>query len=231
MYETRHVPFCGRSHIAFWGHEMIQRRSLCSICLILVSCGTLTAQSSDLLTRIWNGVQQAQAKFTAGCGTIAETRTSALMAKPLVLHGKFCAEGTSRFMLEYFEPNPMRIQLDGDFLYLTAADGKTKKINISDDARRAQSSYRGKDSLDSLKKNFTITAQEDSRNFSLKLIPRSQRLRHRLNDLVVKFNKQDFLPRSIEVDGNNGVRSVFALELTSENKKLPENTFEGIEAK
>ncbi|MGO9167483.1 MAG: hypothetical protein ACLP56_11480 [Candidatus Sulfotelmatobacter sp.] len=74
--------------------------------------GMLAAQSDDLLNRIWDGVQQAQRKYTSGCGTITETRTSILMVKPMVLRGKFCAEGTARFALEYFEPAPLRIRFN-----------------------------------------------------------------------------------------------------------------------
>ncbi|MGB6478332.1 MAG: hypothetical protein WBF15_04515, partial [Candidatus Sulfotelmatobacter sp.] len=40
-------------------------------------------QSNDLLNRIWDGVQQAQKKYTSSCGTITETRTSSLMVRPL----------------------------------------------------------------------------------------------------------------------------------------------------
>ncbi len=210
---------------------MILRRGLCSVFVILISSGALTAQSNDLLTRIWVGVQQAQAKFTTGCGTMVETRTSVLMVKPLVFHGKFCAEGTNRFMLEYFEPNPMHILLNGDSLNITTADGKTQRMNVSRDVRRAQSSFGSGSSIDSLKKNFTVSAQENSRDFAMKLVPRTKSLRHRLNYLVVKLNKQDFLPRSIEVDGKNGVTSVFTLDMTSGNRNLPENTFEGIKTK
>ncbi len=157
---------------------------------------------------------------------MTENRTSTLMVKPLVLRGKFCAEGTNRFMLEYSKPNPMQILLNGDSLNITTADGQTQEMNIRRDVRHVEASLRGKKSLDSLKKNFTITAQENSRDYALKLVPRTQSLRHRMNYLVVKLNKQDFLPRSIEVNGKNGVTSVFTLDMTSVNRKLPENTFE-----
>ena len=63
-----------------------------SCALLLLSFpGVLAAQSGDLLTHVWNGVQQAQNKATTACGTITETRTSVLLVKPLVLRGKFCA--------------------------------------------------------------------------------------------------------------------------------------------
>src|SRR5271165_2444923 len=75
--------------------------------------------SEDLLNRIWEGVQQAQKKYTSSCGTVTETRTSSLMAKPMVLRGKFCAEGTTRFALEYFEPASVRIRYNENYLNIT----------------------------------------------------------------------------------------------------------------
>src|SRR5271170_8191583 len=92
----------------------------CAVLALLILSGVLAAQahdlqshdlpahdlqSDDLLNQIWGGVQQAQKKYTSSCGTITETRTSSLMARPLVLHGKFCAEGLTRFSLEYSEPS------------------------------------------------------------------------------------------------------------------------------
>jgi hypothetical protein len=60
----------------------------------------------------------------------------------------------------------------------------------------------------------------------MKLVPRSEAFRRRLNYLVVKLNKRDFLLRSLEVDGKSGVNSVFAIEVSSVNPKIPADTFE-----
>src|SRR5271157_2958152 len=92
---------------------------------LLISPGVLSAQSDDLLARVWDGVQQAQNQYTSGCGAIVETRTSSLMVRPMVLRGKFCAEGTKRFSLEYFEPNPIRIRFNENYLNVTTG-GKTE---------------------------------------------------------------------------------------------------------
>jgi outer membrane lipoprotein-sorting protein len=193
--------------------------------LVLSVPGVLTAQSDDLLARVWTGVQQSQAKLTTVCGTMTETRTSKLIAKPMVLHGRFCSEGTDHFMLEYAEPNPIRIRVNGNYLNILG-NGKTQVLDIGGDIRRAQSSFGNKNSLEDLEKNFIVTAQENSQAYELKLIPRSTSYRRRLNYLVVKLSKHDFLPRLLEIDGKNGVNSIFAFEITSTNTKLPESTFE-----
>jgi hypothetical protein len=185
------------------------------------------AQSDDLLTRIWDGVQQAQKKYTNGCGTITETRTSSLMVKPMVLRGKFCAEGTSRFMLEYLDPSPIRIRFNENYLNITTGGGKsTEVMDVGSNVRRAQSYFSRENSVGNLKKNFTITVREDSRSFEMKLVPRSDAFRRRLNYVVVKLNKRDFLLQSLEVDGKSGVNSVFAIDVSSVNSKIPADTFE-----
>jgi len=185
----------------------------------------LAAQSDDLLTRIWDGVQQAQKKYTSGCGTITETRTSSLLVKPMVLRGKFCAEGTKRFMLEYSEPAPLRILFNENYLNVTTG-GKTEVMEVGTSVRRAQSYFSRENSIANLKKNFTITVQEDSRGYEMKFVPRSDAFRRRLNYVVVKLNKRDFLLRSLEVDGKSGVNSVFAIDVSSVNPKIPAETFE-----
>jgi outer membrane lipoprotein-sorting protein len=185
----------------------------------------LAAQSSDLLTRIWDGVQQAQKNYTSGCGTITETRTSSLLVKPMVLRGKFCAEGTKRFMLEYSEPAPLRILFNENYLNVTTG-GKTEVIEVGTSVRRAQSYFSRENSIGNLKKNFTITVQEDRGDFEMKLVPRSDAFRRRVNYVVVKLNKRDFLLRSLEVDGKSGVNSVFAIDISSVNPKIPAETFE-----
>jgi hypothetical protein len=176
--------------------------------------------------RIWNGVQQAQTKFTTGCGSVVETRTSRLMVKPMVLRGKFCADGMTRFSLEYFAPNALRIRFDTDYLNVISGDGETQVLDIGSGVRRAQSSFSRENSIEGLKKNFTITAVENSREYEMKFVPRSEAFRRRLNYLVVKLDKRDFLPRSLEVDGKSGVNSVFRIDFTSLNAKLPAETFE-----
>jgi len=204
---------------------VILRSRPCWLLVFLIFPGVLAAQSDDLLTRIWDGVQQAQKKYTSGCGTITETRTSSLLVKPMVLRGKFCAEGTKRFTLEYFEPNPMRIRFNENYLNVTMG-GKTEVLEVGSSVRRAQSYFSRENSIANLKKNFTITAQEDSRGYEMKLVPRSDAFRRRLNYVVVKMNKRDFLLRSLEVDGKSGVNSVFAIDVSSVNPKIPADTFQ-----
>jgi outer membrane lipoprotein-sorting protein len=204
---------------------MILRSRLCGLLAFLVFPGVLAAQSDDLLTRIWDGVQQAQKTFTSGCGTITETRTSSLMVRPMVLHGKFCAEGTTRFSLEYFEPHPLRIRFNENYLNVTIGS-RTEVMEVGSNVRRAQSYFSRENSIANLKKNFIITVQEDSGSYDMKLVPRSEAFRRRLNYLVVKLNKRDFLLRSLEVDGKSGVNSVFAIDVNSVNPKIPAETFE-----
>ena len=214
----------------FFQRDMISRfKLLCALLGCLIFPGVLPAQSAvesnDLLNRVWDGIQQAQKKYTSNCGTITETRTSSLMVKPMVLRGKFCAEGTTRFSLDYFEPTSMRIRLNDDYLNVTTA-GNTEVTEIGKKVRRAQSYFGGENSLANVKKNFTITVQEDSRDYQMKLVPRTDMFRSRLNYMVVKLDKQNFWPHSLEVDGKSGVNSVFVIDVNSMNPKIPPEMFE-----
>jgi outer membrane lipoprotein-sorting protein len=198
----------------------------CWLVVFLMFPGVLAAQTDDMLTRVWAGVQQAQKTFTTACGTVTETRTSRLMVKPMVLHGKFCAQGTALFILEYVEPHPIRIRFNENYLNVTTDGDRTEILDIGSGVRRAQSSFSKENSIESLKKNFNISVQEDSKGFEMKFVPRSEAFRRRLNYLTVKLNKRDFLPRSLEVDGKSGVNSVFKIDITSVNANIPPETFE-----
>jgi outer membrane lipoprotein-sorting protein len=200
-------------------------RLLSALLAFLIFPGVLAGQSDDLLSRVWDGVEQAQKKYTSMCGTITETRTSNLMVKPLVLNGKFCAEGTTRFALDYFEPSSMRIRFNENYLNVTTGS-RTEVTEIGKNVRRAQSYFGEENSLGNAKKNFTITVQEDSRDYRMKLVPRTNTFRDRLNYMVVKLDKKDFLIRSLEVDGKSGVNSVFIIDVNSMNPKIPADMFE-----
>lgn len=189
------------------------------------SDGQSAVQSNELLTRIWDGVQQAQKKYTSSCGTITETRTSSLMARPMMLHGKFCAEGMTRFALEYSEPSKVRIRFNQDYLNVTIGD-KTEVLQVGSNVRRTQSYFSRENSIGNLQNNFIITAREDGAEYEMKLVPRTDAFRRRLNYLVVKLDKRDFLLRSLEVDGKSGVNSVFVIDVNSLNPKIPAETFE-----
>jgi hypothetical protein len=194
--------------------------------LLLLLPSLLPAQSDDLLMRVWSGVQQAQGKFTTGCGTVVETRTSKLMVKPMVLRGKFCAEGMTRFSLEYAAPNALCLRFNTDYLNVTSGDGKTEILEIGSGVRRAQNAFSRENSIEGLKKNFTISVQENLREYQMRFVPRTEAFRRRMNFLVVKLDKRTFLPRSLEVDGKSGVNSVFLIDFITLNAKLPADTFE-----
>jgi outer membrane lipoprotein-sorting protein len=200
-------------------------RLLCPLLAFLIFPGVLAGQSDNLLSQVWNGIQQAQKKYTSMCGTISETRTSDLMVKPLVLHGKFCAEGTTKFSLEYVEPSRMSVRFSDNYLNVTSG-GNTQVREIGKNVRRVQSYFGRENSLGNVKKNFTITVKEDGPDYQMKLVPRTNTFRDKLNFMIVKLDKKDFLLRSLEVDGKSGVNSVFVIDVTSMNPKIPKDTFE-----
>src|SRR3954452_12720220 len=106
---------------------------------ILAVSASAATSGDTLLARIWEGVQTAQKKYTSGCGTITETRSSALLLKPRVFRGKFCADGTDRFSLEYSEPEHLSIKFNQDYLNVSTGGGKqTEVLQVGQYVRRTQ---------------------------------------------------------------------------------------------
>jgi outer membrane lipoprotein-sorting protein len=201
-------------------------RILLTIALLVPSLAS--CQDDALLMRIWNGVQAAQTKYTSACGTVTETRTSALLARPLVFHGKFCAQGMNRFSLEYAGPETMRLRFNQDYLNVTTGPSgatKTEVLEVGEHVRRTQAYFSKANSIENLKHNFTITAQEHGDIYEMKLVPRSARFGNRINFIVVKLLKDSFLLSSIEVNGKSGVDSVFEIKITELNPKINEEMF------
>ena len=187
----------------------------------------LGAQEGDLLTTIWNGVQRAQKENTSGCGKIVETRTSRLLARPMVFRGKFCAEGLERFSLEYTEPEPVRILFNKDYLNVTTDGGrKTEVMDVGGNVRRTQAYFSHDNSLANLRKNFEIALSREPGLYVMKMAPRTESFRRKISQIVVKLDATQFLLRSLEVDGTSGVNSVFRIEMTSLNTKIPAGTFD-----
>src|ERR1019366_4471496 len=171
--------------------------------LLLPMC--LGAQDADLMTTVWNGVQRAQQEFTSGCGKIVETRTSLLLARPMVFRGKFCAAGMDRFALEYTEPEPVRILFNKDYLNVTTDGGrKTEVMDVGGNVRRTQAYFSRDKSLGNLKKNFEIAVSREPGLYVMKMVPRTESFRRKIAQIVVKLDAAKFLLRSLEVNGKSG---------------------------
>jgi hypothetical protein len=191
------------------------------------SPGATAANDDELLSRIWKGVQAAQSKYLTGCGKITEVRTSKLLTRPMVFRGKFCASGTDRFTMEYYEPEPIRLVFNRDYLNVTT--GKevktTEVIEVGHHVRRTQGYFSRENSIKNLKENFSISVRQSASTYEMRLMPRSRRFRQRVNYVVVGLGKDDFLLRTLEIDGTSGVRSTFKIDVESLNQRLDERLF------
>lgn len=187
-----------------------------------------SAQDDALLKRIWDGTQVAQGKYTSACGSVKETRTSALLARPLIFQGKFCLQGMSRFSLEYVGTDPIRLRFNQDILNVTtgpSGSSTTEVLEVGSQVRRTQAYFSQADSLEKLKRNFTITVREEGKAYDMKFVPRSARFASRVNYVAVKLLKESFLPSSIEIDGKSGVHSVFDITIGELNQKIDDQMF------
>jgi outer membrane lipoprotein-sorting protein len=145
----------------------------------------------------------------------------------MVFRGKFCAEGLDRFSLEYTEPEPVRILFNKDYLNVTTDGGrKTEVMDVGGNVRRTQAYFSHDNSLANLQKNFEIALSREPGLYVMRLAPRTESFRRRIGHVVVKLDAAQFLLRSLEVDGTSGVNSVFRIEMTSLNTKIPAGTFD-----
>lgn len=186
-----------------------------------------TDANDALLKLIWDGVQEAQKKYSTGRGTITETRTSMLLARPLVFHGKFFAAGLTKFSVEYSGPEPVRVVFNQDYLNVTTGRERpnTEVIQIGDHVRRTQAYFSRDNSLANLKQSFVISAREEKAAYEMKLAPRSARFKKRINYVIVRLSKPGFLLRMLEVDGTSGVNSRFDIQLDALNVPVDDKVF------
>jgi hypothetical protein len=180
-----------------------------------------------LLAQIWDGVQAAQIKYRSGCGSIFEVRSSKLLLHPLHFRGKFCASGTEKFSLEYFEPERIHLVFNRDYLNVTTGKEKrtTEVLAVGSNVARTQKYLSGKDSIKNLKDQFLITIKESSVAYSMTFVPRSQRFKQKINYVIVTLRKSDFLLSTLEVDGKNGVNSIFTIEVENTNQETGEDLY------
>lgn len=197
----------------------------CSLALCLAAVARAQPADEALLQKIWAGVQEAQNKMQTSCGRITETRTSALLAKPKIFRGDFCADGLTKFQLEYKEPEKIKLVFNTDYLNVTTGP-KTEVLQVGQNVRRTQDYFSRENSITNLKKEFTVAAREDGPVYELRFTPKSSRFASRINYLTVRLAKTDFTLRQLEVDGKSGVRSVFDIVITSRNTKLDPKLFD-----
>ena len=184
-------------------------------------------ENDELVIRIWNGIQQAQSKYITGCGRLTETRTSRLLASPLVFKGNFCASGKDKFFLQYTDPEPIRLVFDRDYVNVTTGTQKkrTDVFKLGSEISKAQKYFSDMNSISNLKKDFDIQPEELPEHFELTFIPKSRRFKQRTNYIKVTLRKKDFLLSKLEIDGKSGVNSVFTVVIDSLNKEIDEDIF------
>lgn len=192
---------------------------------VTASAGSSAPGSDPLLERIWRGVGQAEKSHQSGCGELTETRASPLLKRPLVRHGTFCAAGLDRFRVEFERPEKARVVYNRGILNATSGS-RTEVLDVGGPVSRAQHYFSGPRAPENLEHDFRITASETADRYALVLVPISGRIAGRVKRLAVELGKDDFLPRRIQVEGTNGVSSVFEMRVERLDTALDERVFE-----
>jgi len=182
----------------------------------------------SLVETIWSEVQKAQARHRTGSGFITETRNSKLFSRPRVFKGRFFAVGMQKFRLEYSEPDPVVLIFNEDHLNVTTGTKPrttTEVLRIGEHVRRAQKYFSREASLRNLQENFSVTADQDNCCYQLRLVPKTKRFKERLNYVIIRFEKGQFLLKSIEIDGTSGVNSRFDIDIRQLNQEMEPDLF------
>ena len=200
--------------------------------LLLSSVRLGTAQArirlrrrAGLLDGIWEDVERVQTQLSNGCGALTETRTSPLLARPMVLTGRFCMAGTDRFRLDYAPPNPVRIIYNDGALNVSLDGGlHTEAFEVGQAVERTQGYFSGPRARQNLEHDFEIMLAEVGDHIELSLRPVAGRVAKRVTRVVVEFTR-DFLPRRLEIAGRNGVNSRFEIRMTEPGATIDEAMF------
>ncbi len=221
------VPVPGGLRGSRRGGTWTALRAALASALIGVAAPAVTsgAASDSLLERIWRGVGQAEKRHGSGCGALTETRVSPLLKRPLVRHGTFCAAGHDRFRVEFERPERARVVYNRGMLNATSGS-RTEVLDVGGAVSRAQRYFSGPGAPENLEHDFRITASETSDRLALVLVPVAGRIAGRVKRVAVELGKDDFLPRRIEVEGTNGVSSVFETRIETLDATLDDGLFE-----
>jgi len=183
---------------------------------------------NDLFTFIWQCLQKTHEQYRLCSGNITETRNSDLFREPVIFTGKFYAMDPDKFRLEYTDPESMTIIFNEDYanIALKQQSMNTDVINIKKNVQRTKNYFSGDKGLKNLKHDFQITASENSDYYKIKLVPRKSRFKKRVNYIGIWLDKKNYLLKKFELDGKNGVNSIFMIENLEINpEKFDEDTF------
>lgn len=169
------------------------------------------AAMQDLTPRVWAGVQRAQQHETIE-GELTETRTSSLLARPMVLRGTFAVQGTTAFRLDYTTPPRMTIVYQRGYVNVTMGR-QTEAFEAGSGVARAMSYFGKPDSLENLKRDFATTVLEAGGSYVLRMEPLAGRFKSRTGPIVATFRADDFTITRLEINGRSGVKSVFDIRI------------------
>jgi outer membrane lipoprotein-sorting protein len=186
-----------------------------------------TSTSNEIFDRIWRGAEQAEKKHQNGCGTLTETRTSPLLARPLVMRGTFCANSNARFRLDYVTPSPIRIIYNEGVVNVSTDAGRNvEAFDIGSAVGRVREYFGGANARRNVERDFRIDAQETSDRYTLRLTPVSGRISRSVTRVEVDFGRTDFMPLRLEIRGKSGVTSVFDIRIDTLDGALSPTFFD-----
>jgi outer membrane lipoprotein-sorting protein len=160
------------------------------------------------------------------CGRLTETRTSALLARPLALQATFCVQGTTGFRISYSEPESITIVYRDKYVNVVhGRERRTEAFEAGAGVARAVEYFGPSASVDRITRDFHVDAAQGPGSYELRMTPTTGRFKARVGSIVATFDARDFRITRLEIAGRNGVTSVFDIRIEQVDVPLDPATF------
>ena len=198
------------------------------MCICCVCPVNSRGDDDELFIKIWDGIQDTQLNYHSASGKIVETRTSKLLQKPLQFSGKFYVMNPDKFCMEYLNPAALKIIYNAGTVTIIfqREEPVTEVFDVAKNVARTKSYFSEKNSYKKLLKDFNVTAKEAASWFEIKMVSEKERFKNRINYVIIRLDKKTYLPQRLEIDGTNGINSVFEIEVVDINGKIDNSVFE-----
>ncbi len=187
------------------------------------------APPSPEAQKVLDRLDAAQREVRTLRAKVVETRSLALLEQPQVLRGELSFERPGRIRWEYRQPETRVYVLDGGSLTgWIPSKNQVEKVNVKRYEQRLRRMVAFGQESKQLVRDFTVALADRpsvAGTDELVLVPKSRRLRHRIQQVRLAVDRTSGMPRRIEyrtADGNAVALDVEGIEL---NRGLAADTF------
>ena len=208
--------------------RIIRRFPLAILVVIFMKPVLCECEEDKLFRQIWEKLEKLKQEYHSCQGMITEIRDSPLFQEPVQFEGKFYVKNPDRFCLEYSKPEIVQIIFNKDYVNITLMDDmlKTEVFNAKNQVKRARNYFSGKDSYENLTRDFIVSVTEYPKDYEIRMLPQGRRIKKKINYILIWLDKESYYLKKLEVEGKNGVKSIYIIDSIKVNSNLDEKTFQ-----